>query len=66
MGSVSMRKAPADIMSMSTSQKRESGFCSRVAAIMLDERLAMVGNRLPLEKSSAIQPTCQIVVPQRF
>lgn len=40
MGSVSMRKAPADIMSMGTSQKRESGFCSRVAAIMLDERLA--------------------------
>jgi hypothetical protein len=35
-----MSKAPAEIMSMCTSQKRESVFCSRVAAIMLDERLA--------------------------
>jgi hypothetical protein len=35
-----MRKGPAEIMSMGTSQKRESGFCSRVAAIVLDERLA--------------------------
>jgi hypothetical protein len=47
-----------EVMSVGTSQKRESVFCSRVARIMLDERpVNMVGNRLPLEKSSAMQPT---------